>query len=124
MAVKILLFGFDSLLSILALEAAAGPFGAELVPIARGDYNKPIGVLAGEDAPSGAVQPYAGPALGGRMLVLCGLENQLEALIPALNRAGAGPDCVKAVLTPHNRSWTAVTLFAELQRERRAFQGK
>ena len=62
--------------------------------------------------------------LGGRMLVLCGLDDRLENLIPALNKAGAGPDCVKAVLTPHNRSWNAVTLFAELQRERRAFQGK
>ena len=124
MTAKILLFGFDSLLSVLALEAAAGPFGAELIPVARADYHKPIGVLAGEDAVSGVIQPYAGMPLGGRMLVLCGLDDRLETLIPALNKAGAGPDCVKAVLTPHNRSWNAVTLFAELQRERRAFQGK
>ena len=124
MAAKILLFGFDSLLSVLALEAAAGPFGAELLPVARADYNKPIGVLVGEDADIGVVQPYAGQPLGGRMMVLCGLDDRLEALVPALNRAGAGPDCVKAVLTPHNRSWSAVTLFAELQRERHAFQGK
>ena len=124
MTAKILLFGFDSLLSVLALEAATGSFGAELIPVARADYNKPIGVLAGADAASGVVQPYAGLPLGGRMLVLCGLEDRLEELLPALNKAGAGPDCVKAVLTAHNRSWNAVTLFAELQRERRAFRGK
>ena len=121
---KILLFGFDSLLSILALEAAVGPFGAELVPVARGDYNKSLAVLAGEDTQSAPLQPYAGFSLGGRMMVLCGLEDQLDALLPALNKAGAGPDCVKAVLTPHNRGWNAVTLFAELQRERQAFQRK
>lgn len=124
MAGKILLFGFDSLLSILALEAAVGPFGAELVPVARADYNKPLGVLAGEDVASGPTQPYAGFALGGRMMLLCGLESQLDALLPELNRAGAGPDCLKAVLTPHNRKWNAVALFAELQRERQAFRGK
>lgn len=31
----VLLFGFDSLLSILALEAAVGPLGAEVVPVAK-----------------------------------------------------------------------------------------
>ena len=31
----------------LAAAAAAGPFGAEVVPVARQDYNKPLAVLAG-----------------------------------------------------------------------------
>ena len=35
MSGKLLLFGFDSLLHVLALEAAVGPFGAEIVPVAR-----------------------------------------------------------------------------------------
>ena len=39
----VLLFGFDSLLSILALEAAVGPLGAEVVPVAKTDYNKTLG---------------------------------------------------------------------------------
>ena len=58
MSGTILLFGFDSLLNILALSAAVAPFDAEVVPVARGDYNKPMGVLAGLDteaAPSMAV---------------------------------------------------------------------
>lgn len=124
MSGKLLLFGFESLLQILALEAAVSPFGAELVPVARTDYNKTLAVLAGLDTAPGPVQPYAGGTLGGRMIVLCGLDGQLDALLPALSKAGAGPDCLKAVLTPHNRSWNAVTLYAELLRERRAIQGK
>lgn len=124
MSGKLLLFGFESLLQILALEAAVKPFGAELVPVARTDYNKTLAVLAGQDTAPGPVQPYAGGTLGGRMIVLCGLDGQLDALLPALSKAGAGPDCLKAVLTPHNRSWNAVTLYAELLRERRAIQGK
>ena len=56
----VLLFGFDSLLSILALEAAVGPLGAEVVPVAKTDYNKTLAVLAGLDTAPGPVQPYAG----------------------------------------------------------------
>ena len=56
------------------------------------------------------------------MLVFCDLEDQLDALLPALRKAGAGPDCLKAVLTPANKSWSALKLFAELQLEHQAFQ--
>lgn len=124
MSGKLLLFGFESLLQILALEAAAAPFGAEIVPVARTDYNKSLAALAGLDAAACPAQPYAGGTLGGRMIVLCGLEEKLDALLPALSQAGAGPECLKAVLTPHNRAWNAVTLYAELLRERQAIQGK
>ena len=121
---KVLLFGFDSLLSILALESAVGPLGAEVVPVAKADYNKALAVLAGLDTAPGPVQPYVGGPLGGRMVVLCGLDEQLDALLPALGKAGAGPECLKAVLTSHNRNWSAVTLYTELYRERQAIQGK
>ena len=92
MSGKILLFGFDSLLNILALEKAVQPFGVELVPVARQDYHKTLAALAGLDAAPRTVIPYAGGPLGGRMLVLCQLEKQLDALLPVLRSAGAGPD--------------------------------
>lgn len=126
MSGKLLLFGFDTLPAILAVEAAAGPLGAEVVPVARGDYNKSLAVLAGLDTVSSPVQPYAGRTLGGRMIVICGMEPQLDALLPSLSRAGVGTDCLKAVLTRHNRNWNALTLYTELLREHQAFrdQGK
>jgi hypothetical protein len=124
MSGKILLFGFDSLLNILALENAVKPLGVELIPVARTDYNKSLGALAGLDAAPGAIMPYSGGTLGGRMLVLCGLEKKLDELLPVLRRAGAGPECLKAVLTPHNRGWNAVMLYGELVREHKEMQGK
>ena len=124
MSRKLLLFGFEELPTILAAAAAAGPFGAEVVPVARQDYNKPLAVLAGLDDDPGTVLPFNGGPLGGRMVVLCGLDRKLEELLPALARAGAGPDCLKAVLTPYNRGWTPIRLHAELLRERQAMQGR
>lgn len=122
MSGKILLFGFDSLLHILALEAAVKPFGAELVPVGRSDYLKPLAALAGLDDPEPTGQTAPSVSLGGKMIVLCGLEERLESLLPALNQAGAGPDCLKAVLTARNRTWNALRLFEELQRERQAME--
>ena len=111
MSRKLLLFGFEELPTILAAAAAAGPFGAEVVPVARQDYNKPLAVLAGLDDDPGTV-------------VLWGLEDQVDCLLPALRQAGIGRDCLKAVLTPHNRTWTAVKLYQELLREHQAMNGR
>lgn len=122
MSGKILLFGFEDLPAVVAVSAAAESFGAEAVPVARVDYGRSIAALAGLEGPGGV--PYAGGPLGGRMLVLCGLENRMEALLPVLAAAGAGPDCLKAVLTPHNRTWTPLRLYEELCRERRALRGR
>ena len=124
MSRKLLLFGFEELPTILAAAAAAGPFGAEVVPVARQDYNKPLAVLAGLDDDPGTVLPFNGGPLGGLMVVLCGLEDQVDCLLPALSQAGIGRDCLKAVLTPHNRTWTAVKLYQELLREHQAMNGR
>lgn len=122
MSGRVLLFGFEDLPSILAVGAALEPFGVEVLPVARGDYRKPLAVLAGLD--DGLGPPYLGGPLGGRMAVFCGLDAQVPALLPVMAQAGAGPECLKAVLTAHNQKWDPVTLFAELQRERRALEGR
>ena len=124
MSGKLLLFGFEELPTILAAAAAAGPFGAEVVPVARRDYNKPLAVLAGLDDDPGTVLPFTGGPLGGRMVVFCGLESQMDGLLPALRQAGIGPDCLKAVLTSHNRTWNAMQLHEELLREHQAMNGR
>ena len=64
MSGKLLLFSFEELPTILAAAAAAGPFGAEVVPVARQDYNKPLAVLAGLDDDPGTLLPFTGGPLG------------------------------------------------------------
>ena len=61
MSRKLLLFGFEELPTILAAAAAAGPFGAEVVPVARQDYNKPLAVLAGLDDDLSLIHICPGP---------------------------------------------------------------
>ena len=124
MSGRLLLFGFEELPTILAAAAAAGPFEAEVVPVARQDYNKPLAVLAGLDDDSGTLLPFNGGPLGGRMVVFCGLEDRMDSLLPALRQAGIGPDCLKAVLTAHNRGWNALQLYQELLREHQAMNGR
>ena len=145
MSRKLLLFGFEELPTILAAAAAAGPFGAEVVPVARQDYNKPLAVLAGLDDDPGTVLPEIcalAKKYGARVMVddahglgvlgqggrgtasYFGLEDQVDCLLPALSQAGIGRDCLKVVLTPHNRTWTAVKLYQELLREHQAMNGR
>ena len=115
---KVLLFGFDDLNIILSIQKALEPFGAELVPVGKRDHGKTLAVLAGI---SEEITPGDSGIVPGRMAVLCGLTDQLDALLPALNQAGAG-GCLKAALTPHNIKWTAPRLYTELSLEHEAIR--
>lgn len=124
MSGKLLLFEFDQLPLIAAADRAAKSVGAEIVPVPRSAYQTPLGVLAGEQKAKTPPRPFTGGPLGGRMVVFCGLEEQLDKLLPALREAGIGPDFLKAVLTAHNRNWNALTLFGELSAEHRTLNGR
>ena len=120
MSGKILLFGFEDLPSILSVGSVAQRFGVDMVPVQRADYSKTLGVLAGVTRAKSTPAPYSGTTLGGRMLVFCDLEAQLDDLLTAIRQAGIGPECLKAVLTAHNQNWTAVQLYGELHSEHQA----
>lgn len=128
MSGKLLIFEFDQLLSALEVERAMAALGVEVVPVTRRDYNKPLKALAHARGDAGdkhtGASDYTGGPLGGRMMVLCDLKEQLDPVLAALRGAGVGPDCLKAVLTKYNAEWNAVKLYSELQREQIAFRGK
>ena len=112
---KVLLFGFDALPEILAAAAAAKAVGAEAVPVSRESYGLSLGELAqGKTGTGGRALP------AGKMVVFCGLERELDSLLAGLRQGGIV--CMKAVLTPSNRSWTPGRLYQELELERRAME--
>ncbi|MBQ9345720.1 MAG: DUF3783 domain-containing protein [Oscillibacter sp.] len=121
---KVLLFSFEDLREILAVKTALDAFGAELIPVGKADYGKKLAVLAGLEEPevgSTKAEWETGAAVG-RMALLCGLREHLDQILPALSSAGAGQNCLKAVLTESNRAWTPVRLYGELSEEQRAMR--
>ena len=125
---KVLMFEFNSLIAGLTVDRAVAPFGAEVVPVARKNYNKPLEDLIDEWSEvydeDAQLEDYTGGPLGGRMLVFCEMDEELNGVLAALREAGVGTDCLKAVLTEHNRTWDAVHLYGELQREHLKMHGK
>ncbi|BAL00770.1 hypothetical protein OBV_35710 [Oscillibacter valericigenes Sjm18-20] len=117
----ILLYGFEELNDILAVKAAAGPFQAEVRPIWRDGWRTPIGALVGRKTRPAREGVFSGK-LGGRMMVFCDMDDQMDDILPALRQAGIGPECYKAVLTAWNQEWDGIALFAELQKERRTME--
>ena len=62
----LLLFGFDLLPKILLVHGVMVRLGIKVLVVPRKDYQVSMeGLLAGEHG------DYDGPALGGRMIVLC-----------------------------------------------------
>ena len=120
---KLLLFGFDDLRGILTVKTAMEPFGVEVVPVGRSDYGKTLASLAGLEENTGS-GISAGGVLPGRMAALCGLDAELDQILPALSAAGVGPDCLKAVLTRHNRAWNVWRLYEELSGEDAAVRNR
>ena len=113
---KILLFGFDALPEILAVAGLAKQYGGEAVPVSRENCGLTLGKLAQGETGT------AGLAPGGKMLVFCGMERELDQMLGALRAAGIV--CLKAVLTPANRYWSPGRLYRELEWEHRAMGGR
>ena len=110
---KVLLFGLETLPEILTVADIVQRFGGEAVPVAKERCGLTLEALA-----QGKTGGESGVSVGGKMLVFCGLDRELDGLLAALRRAGVV--CLKAVLTPDNRNWTPGRLYRELQRENRA----
>lgn len=112
---KVLMFGFDALPEILTVAGIVKQFGGEAAAVSRESCGLTLGALAQGETGSVGLAP------GGKLLVFCGLERELDELLAALR--GTGIVCMKAVLTAANRDWTPGRLYRELERERRAMGG-
>ena len=88
-------------------------------------YTVPLEMLLGLKQPDKILQ-NPGIELPEPMLVMHGFSSEgVDSVLKLLRENQIRID-LKAVTTPTNRSWTALQMFAELQREREAFrkQGK
>ena len=59
------------------------------------------------------------------MMLMAGLSNtQVDLVLKAIRKSGAGPIPYKAVLTASNQEWNARKLFAEIKAEHEQMQKK
>jgi hypothetical protein len=88
----------------------------------QSDIGKEIGVLTEINRKNGKLhekvpESYRMPEL----LIFSGIPNtELDRFLEAYKQAGIEPVGLKAIVTPHNLSWTIYELTAELVRERTA----
>ena len=75
---KILLFGFDALPEILTAAGIARRFDAEAVTVSREGCGLTLAALSQGQTAGGAGLP-----VGGKMMVFCGLERELDDLLAA-----------------------------------------
>ena len=94
---KVLLFGFETLPEILTVAGIVQQFGGEAVPVAKENCGLTLEALA-----QGKTGRESGVPIGGKMLVFCGLERELDGLLAALRQAGVV--CLKAVLKERSPS--------------------
>ena len=115
----ILLFHVNELKAAL-IASVCGGMGIRLVKIHRKQYGEKIGALAGMPMLPLTGIPYEGEAFSQEMMVMCFFEKgTLDAFLDAYKSAGLPPVGLKAVLTPHNATWSAARLYAELEKEHR-----
>lgn len=101
--------------------------GIRLKGLKPEDSNTEIGALAGitrTDAGSAPVRSHASAPVGyvlPELLIFSGLSDEsLDVFLAEYKKAGIEPVGLKAIVTPHNLTWTVYELTAELVRERTA----
>ena len=99
-----------------ALRAALAALGIGWAEVDDEKLSCSVGFLAGMGGRQAA--PYKGEAPDTKLLLMSGFQKkQLSALLDALREAGADIP-LKAVVTKHNKTWSALELLAELRREK------
>ena len=103
---------------LLKIKKALFPLGMKLRVVKREEYLEPVGYLAGVKEIGSCGEIYDGDDFEKEMMVMAGLTSgQVDMVILALRKTGAGRIDYKAVLTPTNQSWNALTLYEELAKE-------
>ena len=137
---KILLFGVDETQQA-KIKVFCDSLSIEVDPVEKKDYNQPISSIVGfpktkspfnrrskgkiHSNDAGVLQPYHMTGFPEPMMVFCNLvQDDLDQYLSGYATAGIEKVPLKAILTPHNISWTPEQLFDELMAEHKAMTQK
>ena len=144
---KILLFGFSDVAGMAqgkALQTRLEDYRIQVCIVEKAFWPLPLGMVmlsAGDEIPletrermeqlaasSGNEKSAGRPVtveMASRMLVFGGITaEELEVLLPVCRECGITRNDLKAMLTPHNASWTALRLNQELMEEHARMSGR
>ena len=108
------LFDFDQVHRAAAVIRKMADMGTQIgIVIGAGN------IWRGRQGPAANMDAVTADQMG-----MLGTVINCLCMADALRQAGVGPDCLKAVLTSHNRSWNALQLYGELLREHQAMNGR
>ncbi len=100
------------------LRMAALLAKAQVKNVAREDMLQPVGFLAGVKDVAPVSEKYAGEEGAQEMILLCGFDRPaLDKLLVAIKKSKLQKIELKAMLTPHNVTWSGVELLKEIAEE-------
>ena len=120
---KVLLFNIEGERRAAA-EAVCKKLGMQAVAVSPDRCGSPVGSLVGIGGLPSLPKGRSERRFFGEMLLFYGLDSaQLDRFLEEYRMTGAAPVRLKAVMTPHNMSWSAAQLYEELEREDKAMRG-
>lgn len=91
---------------------------AQAKPVAREDMLQPVGYLAGVKGIEPVSEKYTGEEATEEMIFLCGFDRPtLDKLLVAIKKSKLQRIELKAMLTPHNATWSGLELLKEISEE-------
>ena len=92
--------------------------GMRIRVVAKEDYGKAIGTLAGMKDVTLETPDYPVEYFQDEMMVMRGFtEGRLDMFLQAMRKEGIGRIDYKAILTPNNCRWNSWQLYEELKKE-------
>lgn len=106
------------------LRGLSAAMGIRVKAVPPESFTLPLGGMLG--IPTGPINAApVGESFRDAMLLMCNLnEQQFNQFLQMLRAPGLPRIPLKAVLTPHNASWSAIQLHEELLREHEAMTRK
>lgn len=102
------------------VKRAAGNLRMRVESIPEIQFRQTLGALA--ERKGLTEEEYRGQVSAESLLVFCGLEDKkLDKLLAALKKNNVSVD-YKAVLTPTNRNWNVLRLYAEMKLEKQSYE--
>lgn len=105
------------------LKKICAELAIEIIVVSPAEYGEPVGALAGFPGMRKLGKACVGAGVSGEMLVFVGMDDEaLDEFLAVCKAESVSPTACKAILTPHNATWSGEKLYGELVKEHQSMQ--